>query len=83
MLFNDTANLFQFKPTEASAILETNRVEPELRNLVVSLHVDVYGRFTSISLNPLLRSVLRFTAALKTAPSLQSVTACLALVMPV
>ena len=53
--------------------------------LIGCLLVDPLTKAYNIifSLNPLLRSVRRFTAALKTASSLQIVTDCFALVIPV
>ena len=47
MLFNEPLYPLDLGPSESAAALKPNRVEPELRDVVVTLHMDV-GWFLAI-----------------------------------
>jgi hypothetical protein len=46
VFFNNTPNPSQFQAMESTTTLKTNRVEPVLRDFVISFNVDVMGFVT-------------------------------------
>jgi len=50
MLFNEPTYCIEFHPVESPCLLESNRIQPKFRHLILSSHMDM-GRFATVKGN--------------------------------